>query len=142
MSIDADFYTTTAQVIPTVVLTLVVERRFLDREVDQNPAASLAWVTFVMGALVVGEGAALAGAAGHGNAWFARVIVLAIGLGGFHLVGFFLLDRMGRDLEAAREGVPRHPYLLGCLVPLVVLVNVVLAFAPLLVALYVAIFAI
>jgi len=36
---------------------------------------------------------------------------------------------MSRDLLAARDAVPEHPYLLGCLVPLVVLINLLLAFA-------------
>jgi rubrerythrin len=76
---------TTAHVIPAVILALVVERRFLEREVDQIPTASLAWVTFVMGALVLGEAAALAGTAGHGGRWLARLIVVALGLAGFHL---------------------------------------------------------
>jgi hypothetical protein len=142
MSFGPEFYSTTAQVIPTVLLTLVVERRFLQREPEQNPAASLAWVTFVMGSLMLGEAAALAGIAGHGNPWYARAIVIALGLGGFHLVGYFLLDQMGRDLQSMGEAVPRHPLLLGCVVPFVVLVNLGLVFTPLALAIFVAFFVI
>ena len=84
MAINAEFYSTTAQVIPAVILALVIERRFLEPKVDQSPPASLTWVTFVMGPdprrpqrwWNSGTWQPLAGC----------LIVVAIGLAGFHLV--------------------------------------------------------
>jgi hypothetical protein len=140
MAPGPDFYSTTAGVIATLLLTLVVERRFLrdEGEKGNNPLASLWWVSFVMAVLLLGEMAALAGTAGHGGTGAARCIVLALGIGAFQLIGYVLAGQLDESLEQLNKREMKHPALLVFAVPSIVLFALLVLFAPLIAAIVIA----
>jgi hypothetical protein len=126
----ADFYSTTAQVIPTIVLTYAIERRFTSTDPDRPSFAGLLWVPLSLALLVAGEGAALAGAAGAATVWGARLIVVALGFGSFLIVGYFVIGYAGDSLRDPKmqEHIDRSPLATGCAVPLAMMVAYAVAF--------------
>jgi hypothetical protein len=106
--VEPELYTVGGGVIPTLLLTFAVERRFTEFDSATPPVVRLLWVPFVSLSLVIGEAAALAGVAGHPNRWFAALVVLAIGFGFWLIVGYFVFDAnasalrsVGPDIDAA-----------------------------------------
>jgi len=101
-----EFYSTTAQVIPILLLTLAVERRFLERVSCQTAATSV-WVRIIaVFALLSGEIIALTAVAGAPLPGGGRVIILALGIGVAPIAAGLLnedISGLQRELNDARE---------------------------------------
>jgi hypothetical protein len=138
-----DFYSTTAQVIPTIVLTYAVERRFTEADPDRPSYAGLLFVPICFAFLISGEAAAIAGAAGVGNVWGVRLIIIALGLGAFLIVGTFMIGYVVDSLNdpKMREQIDRSPLRTGCAVPLAILVAYTVAFVPVIASVVIALVA-
>lgn len=136
-----DFFATGAQVIPTLLLTYVVERRFTERDAEQPPLPGLLWVAACIGLMVVGEMVALAGLAGSGGTWSARVVVLACGVALFLVVSPFVFGYMSDAFEDENERPISRPTLTAVVGGLGALVSVVVAFSPIVAAVVVAVVA-
>lgn len=135
-----DFYSTTAQVIPTFVLTYAVERRFTETDPDRPSLRGLVWVPACFAVLISAEIAAVAGAAGATSTWSARLIVVALGLGSFLIVGPFVIGYVGDSLSdpQMREHIERSPIRAGCAGGMGTLVGYAVAFVPVIVAVVIA----
>jgi hypothetical protein len=142
--IEPEFYAVGAGVIPTLILTFAVEKRFTESDASTPPVVRLLWVPIVALSLVFGEAAALAGVAGHPNRWFAAFVVLAIGFGFTLIVGYFTVDAstkamesVGPDLAAAMSvtSVAATGMAGGC----GIMIALTAAFAPMVLALVAAV---
>jgi hypothetical protein len=111
VTITTDFWATTAQIIPALVLAIVVwDQSFGERD-DSPRTYDIAgeWVRLFyilsIGLGVLGEFVALNGLLGGGSRWAARLVVIAIGLLSQVLVGLLTIRiyNRNRNTEATDE---------------------------------------
>jgi 4-hydroxybenzoate polyprenyltransferase len=131
MSVDTAFYATTAQIVPVLLITLAVERQFLERSEEQSTLVALWFVMGTTGSLVVSEIAALAGVAGWHSRWLAALIAFTLGLGSWLIVGWFVFDYYSRAIDAAARREMERPLATGCSGACATLLAVVVGFLPL-----------
>jgi hypothetical protein len=99
---------------------------------DQPSLAGLLWIPLCFAFLIVGEGFAVAGAAGAGTVWGARLIIFALGLGSFLIVGTFVIGYVVDSLNDPRmqEHINQAPARVGCASGLATLAAYIVAFVP------------
>jgi hypothetical protein len=112
--VRTDFYATAAQVVATLLLAYIVERRWTEPSKTAPGAVAVLFVSFVTGALVVAEMLALAGVAGAGASWSPPVIVAAVGLALWLIVGAWLVEYAAETLPDGKL-VRRRPLAAGFL---------------------------
>lgn len=127
--------------IPTLLLTYVLETRLSERDKDQPPLPGLLWVSASVGVMVVGEMLALAGVAVAGSSGSARVVTIACGVGLFLVVAPFVFGHMESAFGAAASKPMAHPMLTGCRGGFRAIFGVLVAVAPIVAAVVVAIVA-
>ena len=102
MTITTDFWATTAQIIPALLLAIVVQYRFGGDKPSDQHVAMAAWSRIIfmatIGLGVLGEFFALNGLLSGGGRGTARLTVLAIGLLSHLTIGFAVLRMNSRPL--------------------------------------------
>lgn len=110
MQVSQEFWSVTAQVIPTPLLTYAVERRFTASGEDgPNPGASL-FVSVVVSMAVLGEFLALRGPLGDSGVGSARVVLIAIGTLTLLIFGRFLLGHLVENMPPSEDLTDKHAY--------------------------------
>lgn len=137
MPVSADFWSTTAQVIPALLLTYVVEREYTKPSESAPRSIGTLFVAATMGLGLLGEFLALRGLLSDGGTWSARLVVLAIGLLCWLIVGSFMIGYAPANLPD-RDEINRSPLRSGFLGGVSMLAAVVVAFLPLAAAIWVA----
>ena len=110
--VQTDFHATAAQVVATLLLAYIVERRWTQPSKTAPHAVAVLFVSGVTAALVVAEMLALAGAAGAGPSWSPPIIVSAVGLALWLIVGSWLLEYATDTLPDGKL-VMRYPLAAG-----------------------------
>ena len=101
-----EFYATTAQIIPVMLLLFAVQNReTLVARVTSNQTDTdvLFGLSLIIIALLVGESAALAGLLGVEQSWFVPVILVALGLSVEVLVNPYVNASRGTLYRGAKE---------------------------------------
>jgi hypothetical protein len=136
VALDTDFYTTTAQVIPTLLLTLVVERAFLEeRKKGHGPLLGSLVVLAILCTMVIGEIAALMALSGIRHFWLDYAVVCAVAFGAIAVVSPLALRTVDTAVGDLATDVPasRVAFLLrACQVGTITLLGFFVAFIPLL----------
>ncbi len=83
---DSDFFTTTAQIIPVIILALVVEDRYIKHHATLLARWAAIAQPVALSVLMAGEVAALTGVVGEGSATAATFVLVVLGFGGGQLV--------------------------------------------------------
>lgn len=86
LTANDDFFSTTAQIIPVVILALVVEDRYVRRHALIPPKWTAFLQSAIMSVLTAGEVAALAGVLGYRNLATVALVLGVLGFSGAQLV--------------------------------------------------------
>jgi hypothetical protein len=114
-AVSPDFWATTAQVIPALLLAYVLEDRYTTPSESAPRSVATLFVAPTIGLGLTGEFLALRGLLGDGGPWSARLIIGAIGLLSCLIVGAFVWGYAPANLPgepASRDaGLPRRLHL-------------------------------
>lgn len=136
-AVPPDFWATTAQVIPTLLLAYVLEERYTTPSRSAPRPVATLFVVAMIATGLTGEFLALRGLLGDGGSWSARFVVGATGALSCLIVAVFVWGCAPANLPGKQE-IDRHPLLSGCLGSLAYAAAGLVTILPLVIAAWVA----